>query len=118
VEENMVPDAAEITDDDKLWSLLGWIIWVIALIVLLMEEKRNRPFIKYNAVLSLALAVVLMVVSLILSAITAGIGGCVVGIVFLIYVIYLGVKSYQGEWVSVPWLSDFIVKQGWAEKLG
>lgn len=35
----------EITDDDKLWALLGWLFWPIAVIVLLMEEKKQRPVI-------------------------------------------------------------------------
>jgi hypothetical protein len=33
-----------------------------------------------------------------------------------VYPIYLGIKAFQGEWVSVPYLSDFVVNQGWAEK--
>jgi len=35
----------EITADDKLWALLGWLFWPIAVIVLLMEEKKQRPVI-------------------------------------------------------------------------
>ena len=30
------------------------------------------------------------------------------------YSIYLGFKSYQGEWVEVPVISDFVRNQGWA----
>jgi uncharacterized membrane protein len=30
-----------------------------------------------------------------------------------IYAIVLAVKAYQGEWVTVPFLSDFCKKQGW-----
>ena len=40
---------SDLTQDDKLWALLSWIIWPIAVIVLFMDEKKNRPFIKYNA---------------------------------------------------------------------
>ncbi len=56
----------EVTQDDKLWALLSWLIWVVALIALLMEDKKSRPFIRYNAVQSLALAVVGWVLSLVL----------------------------------------------------
>jgi hypothetical protein len=38
----------DITSDDKLWSALGYPIALIAIIVLLMEAKRDRPFIKYH----------------------------------------------------------------------
>jgi len=112
MEENQVPTATDITDDDKLWALLGWIIWVIALIAILMEDKKARPFIKYNAVLSLALGVALTVVSFALSPVF-GIG-CIVGVAYLVYVIYLAVQAYQGKWVTVPWLTDFVKNQGWA----
>jgi uncharacterized membrane protein len=113
VEENQVPNAtatSDITDDDKLWALLGWIIPIIALIVLFLEDKKNRPFIKYNAVLSLAVAVVVWVPSGILSTIFVG---CFIGLAGFIYEIYLGIQAYQGNWVTVPWLSDFVKKQGW-----
>jgi uncharacterized membrane protein len=104
--------APEITDDDKLWSLLSWITGVVAIIVLLMDDKKNRPFIKYNAVMALVVLVVLSVLVSIISAITCGIGA-VTAIAF-VYPIYLGIKSYQGEWVTVPYVSDFVQKQGWA----
>ena len=111
-EENVAPAAGveEVTDDDKLWALLSWLFWPIAIIVLLMEDKKQRSFIKYNAVQSLTVAVVGWVISLALSFIGVG---CVLGVAWLIYVIYLAIKSYQGEWVTIPWLTDFCKNQGW-----
>lgn len=100
----------EVTQDDKLWALLSWLIWVIALIALLMEDKKARPFIRYNAVQSLALMVVGWVLSLVLSFIFVG---CVVAIAWLVYVIILAIQSYQGRWVTIPFLTDFCKKQGW-----
>jgi uncharacterized membrane protein len=109
--ENMVPNAAEITDDDKLWALLSWITGVIAIVVLLMDEKKDRPFIKYNAVMALVVLVVISIVVSIISALTCGIG--IVLALAYIYPIYLGIKAYQGEWVEVPYVTDFVKKQGW-----
>ena len=111
MEENQVPvmPDTEITDDDKLWALLSWIIWIIGLIAILMEDKKDRPFIKYNAVMSLALGIVLTIVVAITSPFTCGLT-----VLLFIYPIYLGIKSYQGEWVTVPWLTDFVKNQGWA----
>ncbi len=100
----------EVTQDDKLWALLSWLIWVVALIALLMEDKKSRPFIRYNAVQSLALAVVGWVLSLVLSFIFVG---CVIGVAWLVYVIILAIQSYQGKWVTIPFLTDFCKKQGW-----
>ncbi len=100
----------EVTQDDKLWALLSWLIWIVALIALLMEDKKSRPFIRYNAVQSLALAVVGWVLSLVLSFIFVG---CVIGVAWLVYVIVLAIQSYQGKWVTIPFLTDFCKKQGW-----
>lgn len=106
------PEAMDITDDDKLWSLLSWITGIIALIVLFMDDKKSRPFIKYNAVMALTVWIVLGVLVSIISAITCGIGA-ILAIAF-VYPIYLGIKAYQGEWMTVPLLTDFVKNQGWA----
>jgi hypothetical protein len=99
------PMSSDLTSDDRLWALLGWLFWPVAVVMLLMDDKKTRPFIKYNAVLSLAFAVPLYVL-----------GTITVGCLFIlggIYAIVLGIQSYQGKWVTVPFLSDFIKKQGW-----
>ena len=104
-EENVVTaDAGELTQDDKLWSLLSYIFCpLIGIIMLLIEDKKNRPFIKYNAWVSIWLGIIVILTS-----------GFCVGIIVWIYAIYLGIKSYQGEKVEVPVISDFVRNQGWA----
>jgi uncharacterized membrane protein len=96
----------EITQQDKSWALWGWIIWPVALIALLMEDKKNRPFIKYNAVQSLVLGGVCWVL------IVIGIGACL-GPLEFIYGIFLGLKANKGERVTVPVITDFCKNQGW-----
>ncbi len=94
----------EVTQDDKLWALLSYIFApLIGIIVLLVEDKKNRPFLKYNAVVSIIVGVLAIVLSSI----------CI-GVLVWFYAIYLGVKSYQGEWVEVPVISDLVRNQGWA----
>jgi uncharacterized membrane protein len=99
------PLTNDVTQDDKLWALLSWIFWPVALIMLLMDDKKSRPFIKYNAVLSLAFAVVLYVVGTITVGCLLLVGG--------IYGIVLAIQAFQGQWVKVPILTDFIKKQNW-----
>ncbi len=99
----------EITQDDKLWALLSWLFWPIAVIVLLIDKK-ERPFIKYHAVQALALGVVGYLISALLSAVVVG---CFVGFAVLIYTIYLAIQAYQGEWVTIPFITDFCKNQGW-----
>ncbi len=94
----------DITSDDKLWALLSYLVPIVAIIVLLMEDKKARPFIKFHAVQAIAVTVVLTI----LTTITLGCGG----ILFLV-MIYWGIKAYQGEYVTIPLVTDFIKKQGW-----
>ena len=43
--ENMEPDMG-VTSDDKLWAALAYVLTpLIPIIILLMEDKKNRPFI-------------------------------------------------------------------------
>jgi uncharacterized membrane protein len=94
----------EITQDDKLWALLSYIFCpLIGIIVLLIEDKKNRPFLKYNAVVSIILGILFIILS-----------SFCIGILVWFYAIYLGFKSYQGEWVEVPVISNFVRNQGWA----
>ena len=101
--ENLNPDGPEVTQDDKLWALLSYIFPLIALIALLLEEKKDRPFVRYHAVHALVLAVVIIITSFTV---------CGWALVW-IYSIYLGVKAYGGEWVTIPWVTDFARDQGW-----
>jgi uncharacterized membrane protein len=106
--------AMDLTDDDKLWALLSWIFSpIVPIIVLLLEDKKQRKFIKYNAIQALVVGVVGYVVSAALSAVIVG---CFTGVAMLVYIIYLAVQAYKGQWVTVPVVTDFCVKQGWIEK--
>ncbi len=101
--ENVPPGSSDVTDDDKLWALLGYIVPIIALIALLIEEKKDRRFVKYHAVQALVLGVI----SLILNATICG------GLLVWFYAIYVGFMAYQGQWVTVPIVTDFCKDQGW-----
>ena len=93
----------EITSDDKLWSLLGYILPIIALIAMLMEDKRARPFIRHNAVNALMLAVI----TVLLSFTVCG------WLIPFFYSIFLGIQAYQGQMPEVPVLTNLARDQGW-----
>lgn len=106
-DEVLVQPDESITDDDKLWALLGYILSpIVPIIVLLMEDKKNRPFIKYHAVQALAWGIVEIALAILL------IGVCLSPIMYVIG-IYYGIKAYQGEYVTIPVVTDFCKKQGW-----
>ncbi len=111
MEEPNVAPQMDLTDDDKLWALLSWIFApLIPIIVLLLEDKKNRPFIKYNAMQALILSVIGYVLASVLSFVFIG---CFIGIGVLVYQIYLGIQAYNGNWVTVPVITDFAKNQGW-----
>lgn len=108
--ENPMAENGDVTDDDKLWAGLSLALPIIALIAMLMEDKRARPFIKYAAVQSLIVAAVSLVLAII------PVVNCVTGFISLglfIYMIYLGFQAYGGSWVVIPFVTDFAKGQGW-----
>ena len=107
--------SSDVTSDDKLWALLAYIPlvgWIIAIVALLMEDKRARPFIKFHSVQALILAVINGVVAGVLTPVVFI--GCITGVAGAVYMLYIGYKAYQGETVTVPFITNFIKSQGWA----
>jgi uncharacterized membrane protein len=101
----------DITSDDKLWALLSYILTpIVPIILLLMEDKKNRPFLKYHGMQALVWGIILYVVCIVLSFIIVGLCLWAVG---GIITIYWGIKAYQGEWVKIPLITDFVKNQGW-----
>jgi uncharacterized membrane protein len=104
-----IPD---VTSDDKLWALLAYILApIVPIIVLLMEDKKNRPFIKAHNVQALAFSIVFYVIVAVTSPFLVGL--CIWPIGFIVE-IYWGIKAYQGNMVTIPFLTDFVKNQGWA----
>jgi uncharacterized membrane protein len=105
------PVFTDITQDDKLWALLSYIFSpIVPLIVLLMEEKKARPFIKFHGVQALILGLVMDVLYLALGWIFVGL--CL-GLALYVYMIVIGVKAYGGETLKVPVVTDMIKKNNW-----
>ena len=56
------PMSADITPDDKLWALLAYALSpLVPVIILLMEDKKNRPFIRAHNAQALAWGLVNLV---------------------------------------------------------
>ncbi len=104
--------STDITSDDKLWALLGYILSpIVPVIVLLMEDKKSRPFILYHNMQALVVGVVNILLSILLA--WTLVLACVPFVVWLV-MIYWGIQAYQGQWVKIPVVSDFVKNQGWA----
>ena len=104
----------EVTSDDKLWSALSYVFApIVGIIVLLMEDKKSRPFIKFNAVQSIAASIAFWIVATIITTVTIGFGGLCVPVLWLVF-LYWAYQAYQGQTVNIPVVSNFIKNQGWA----
>jgi len=99
-----------ITSDDKLWAALGYPIFIIALIMLFVEGKKDRPFIKFHAVQALALNLVLWIVIIILS-VTVILAIC--DPILWLVMIWPAILAYQGKYFEVPVVTKFLRDQHW-----
>jgi uncharacterized membrane protein len=114
---------SDISSDDKLWAALGYPIPIVALIMLFLEEKKKRPFIKYHAVQALAMVVVVIILEIaigilqaILSRISLGILGiavdCLTPFLWLL-LLWPAYLAYQGKYFEVPVVTKFLRSQKW-----
>ncbi|MDZ4158360.1 MAG: DUF4870 domain-containing protein, partial [Anaerolineaceae bacterium] len=96
MESQTYPTPEETTSDDKLWALLAYLLSpLVPVILLLMEDKKNRPFIRAHTVQALIWGVLAYGISALLSPILGL--GCVIWIVYLILTILWALKAYKGE---------------------
>jgi uncharacterized membrane protein len=102
----------EVTSDDKLWTLLTYVFSpIVPVIILLMEDKKKRPFIKAHNAQALVLGLVVWVLWAVLGwtlFLTC------VPLIGVIYLIYLGIQAYGGKYVEIPVITNFVKGQGWA----
>lgn len=104
----------EVTSDDKLWVLLAYVLTpLIPIILMLMEDKKNRPFIKAHNAQALVYGLVSLVGGMILSTVLFFCFGLPS---FALWALgcYWGYQGYQGKLVNIPVISDFVKNQGWA----
>jgi uncharacterized membrane protein len=120
--------------DDRLIALLSYatqimVPLVMPVIVLLSESSKKRPFQRYHAVQSLALAlffglagVLIGIASLVVMVVP--LVGWLVGVLLMclipigwamavIAMLYYGYQAYQGKRFAIPGLTSFLRDQGW-----
>jgi uncharacterized membrane protein len=105
----MTEETTEITSNDRMWAALSWLpispLWpILAIVALVMDDTKNRPFVRYNAVVSIATGIA----TVILTFVTLGLGA----LLFIVF-LYWAYKAYQGEMVEIPVISSFCRDRGW-----
>jgi uncharacterized membrane protein len=104
--------APEITSDDRVWVLLCFLFTpIFPIITLLIEDKKNRPFIKYHTMPTLILGVAEVILVSILGWIPFI--GPVFGLVWILNLIW-GIKANGGVNVDIPVITEYSKKQGWS----
>lgn len=123
-----MPGEPEVSPNDKTMGALCYILpFIGSAIVLLSESNKSRPFQRYHAWQGLGLGVVYIVwqivaaiIGAILGAITGALACCVTWVLPLlplIPMVYYAYQAYQGEKFDVPVLTDFMVQQGWLQRI-
>ena len=101
----------EIDSNDRLLVALGYIFTpLVSIILLLMEDKKERPFIKAHNAQTLIIGIIQMVLWITSFSCVTGI----IALVILLFQLYWAYKAYQGEYITIPILTDFVKNQGWA----
>ena len=119
-------DEFTLESNDRILAAFGYVIWIVALVVLLLDETKNKPLLKDHAVQGLGLAVVSTVYTFFAfcvfisgAIITFGILAFFLWVLFLVPLgvgIYFGYLAYsQDGLVEIPWLTVFMAEQGWLE---
>ncbi len=104
----------DVTSDDRLWGLLAYLITpLVPIIILFMEDKKNRPFLKAHNMQALILGIAEYIVVAILSAVTFGILGCIAWVAIMVINILYALKANKGETFEIPVITNFIRQQGW-----
>lgn len=101
------------TNDDKLVSLLAYVLTPLApIVILLMEDKKSRPFIRSHNSQALIWGLLMVVVTIFTSPLLFCFGAPT--LIMWAIGVYWGIKAYQGEHVRIPVITDFARNQGWA----
>jgi uncharacterized membrane protein len=102
----------DVDSNDKLMAAISYPIGIVAVVILLVESMRERPFQKYHAVQALAVNIVIVVLSIVLG--WTVILACVPFLLWFV-TFYWAYKAYQGELFEIPGLTPFLKGQGWIQ---
>ena len=91
---------------------IALVIIVVAIVILLSETNKARPFQRFHAAQALAFWVVLGAITFVLCIVTAVVGILCFPVLWLIS-LWPAYQAYQGEYIELPLVTDFLRKQGW-----
>jgi uncharacterized membrane protein len=121
------PGPDEITQNDRIWAALSYVFGILAIIALVLDDTKNRRFVKYHAVQAIGLWVVYFVFAMVLNVFNVTFLWrvpflyCLVSLLLLaiwLGALYMAYMAYNGKYFSIPVLTDFLASQKWLQKPG
>jgi uncharacterized membrane protein len=113
---------------DRILAALSYIFWIVALIVLLLNETNDKPLLRAHAIQSLGVAVcaylygaLAAVVFVCVAVVTFGIGVLFMWVIFFVPLalqLYWAYLAYDrpAALVEIPWLTAVMSQQGWLNR--
>jgi uncharacterized membrane protein len=122
------PPAQSGESNDRLWAALSYVFTpLVPIIVMVMEDVKNRPYPRYHAVQALGFFGTVMLFEVLASIlfvcgsiVTLGLGACVLWLLFFLPIIpalYYGYLAYMGRPFDIPILTNFMIQQGWLRRI-
>ncbi len=103
--------ASDATKDDQLWALLAYILTpIVPIILMVMEDKKNRPFLRAHTAQALVLGIIQVVLWITFFTCVS----LILALALFVAQVYWGFQAYGGKHVTIPVITDLVKKQGWA----
>lgn len=95
------------SDTSKLLAALGYAVWPVALIAVLIEPYKAEPYVKFHAVQALGFSLGMVVLSAVASMVPF-FGSSLAALAWLVIAIVWAVKAYNGELAQMPLVYDLV----------
>jgi len=122
------PSSQSGESNDRLWAALSYLFTpLVPIIVLAMEDTKNKSYPRYHAVQALGFFGAVMLFEVLASIIfvcgslvTFGLLGCVLLILFFLPIIpalYYAYLAYTGKPFDIPIVTNLMIQQGWLKRM-
>jgi uncharacterized membrane protein len=96
-----------ISEDDRVWAAIAYAFSPLSpILIILLDDKAEIPYVKVHLMQALTVGVLYLLITLI----TFGFGA-----ILWIALLYMAFMAYNGETFQIPFIYEFIQKQGWVE---
>ena len=96
-------------DNGKIFAGLGYIVWIVALVAILMEPYKNEKFVRHHAMQALGLWVIAVAAGIISMIPYVGwVAGPIIYIGVAVFAIMGCIKAFGLEYWQMPLVYNFV----------